>query len=277
MNATESPVIKITFPNSKIEGLFAPEPNGKGRWTLHIWLMLIALIFVAHITVLFIFGEHTFPAPRPVINVPQLQLANSSSELLALDDPTLFVLPRAGDLASVGLQTPIISPPSFRWSEAPHLLPLPAETLGATFAQFMQTNVFAGFQLNFKPQPKLTAPVLAFQPAFAENSTLQIEGDLAKRKLLNEIVLTNWPCPDVIASSRVQVLVDADGNVVSAVLLPSNNSLKNETHYDVADQRALELSRAAQFTRASHLTIGRMIFNWRAVPPAAAVPPVIAP
>src|SRR5882724_1446535 len=277
MNATDSPVIKITIPESKIERPAAPKPNGKGRWPLHIWLMLVALVFVAHVAAVFIFGEHKFPAPRPVTNVPQLQLANNSSELLTLDDPTLFALPRAGDLASIGLQTPAVSPPAFRWSEAPHLLPLSAETLGATFVQFMQTNVFAGSQLNFKPQPKLNSPAVIFQPAFAENSTLQIEGDLVQRKLLDEIVLSNWPYPDVIAPSRVQVLVDADGNVVSAVLLPSNNSLKNQTGYDDANKRALELARDARFAPAPHLTIGRMIFNWRTVPPDATNPPAASP
>jgi hypothetical protein len=83
-----------------------------------------------------------------------------------------------------------------------------------------------------------------------------------------QINLTNWPYADVIAPSKVQVLVDAAGNVVSAVLLPSENGFTAADHYDAADQRALELARALRFTPSARLTFGRITFNWQTVPPA---------
>src|SRR5258708_29983366 len=106
MNATDSPVIKITIPESKIERPAAPKPNGKGRWPLHIWLMLIALVFVAHVAAVFIFCEHKFSMPRTVTNVPQLQLANNSSEWLAPDKPALFGFPPPPHFAALGVQKP---------------------------------------------------------------------------------------------------------------------------------------------------------------------------
>jgi len=60
----------------------------------------------------------------------------------------------------------------------------------------------------------------------------------------------------------VQVLVNAAGEVVSAVLLSPSG-------YDVADQRALTLARAARFAPAAGLTVGQLIFNWRIVAPLA--------
>jgi len=265
MNTPTNPqIVRLNFaPASRP---VAPKPAGDG-WSLKRWLLFIALIFVGHVAAIFIFVEHKFPAPIPVTKTPEFQLADDSSETLALDNPTLFALPRAGDLASVGLQIPAIKPPAFRWSDSPHLLPLPAQMLGAAFHQFMQTNAAQSVSLNFKPQPDFSAPAVSLQPVFAEHSTMQIEGDLASRKLAGEVVLTNWPYADVIAPSRVQVLVNEDGNVVSAVLLPLNSPLKNEIRYDVADQRALGIARGLQFAPAPHLTVGNVVFNWRTVPP----------
>lgn len=130
----------------------------------------------------------------------------------------------------------------------------------------MRTNVAQIIPLDFKPQPKLAAPAVSLQPAFATHSTLQIEGDLAQRKLVGEVTLADWPYDDVIAPSRVQIIVDENGNVVSAVSLPLNSPSKNEIRYDDADQRALEISRSLRFAPAAHLTIGTVIFNWRTVP-----------
>ena len=83
--------------------------------------------------------------------------------------------------------------------------------------------------------------------------------------------------PDVIAPSKVQVLVDEAGAVVSAVLLPPDNRAGAAAQYDPADQRALELARAARFAPSSRLTVGQMIFNWRTVPPPATNAPASLP
>ena len=72
----------------------------------------------------------------------------------------------------------------------------------------------------------------------------------------------------MIAPSKVQVLVDAAGDVVSAVLFPPENR-GAPVQSDLANQRALELARAARFAPSSRLTVGQMIFNWRTVPPPA--------
>jgi hypothetical protein len=57
---------------------------------------------------LFAFGGRKQIVPRAVANVPTLRLADDSSELLALNDPTLFALPHQKDFTSaVRLQTPL--------------------------------------------------------------------------------------------------------------------------------------------------------------------------
>jgi hypothetical protein len=245
------------------------EPPGEG-WSRRRWLALIALAFAVHIGLVFAFGEYNPVAPRVATKVPTLQLVDDPGELLALNDPTLFALPHPSDFASgVWRQMPAGRPPSLRWTESPRWLQLSGDKLGMVFNQFMQTNRFADFPLELRLPPKLSEPVLQLKPAFAETSTLRVEGDLARRQLLNPVALTNWPYADVIAPSKVQALVDAAGNVVSVVLLPADGNLEAAAHCDAADQRALELARAARFTPASRLTIGWLIFDWRTVPPPA--------
>jgi hypothetical protein len=245
-------------------GLAEPEPQG---WSRTKWSALIALVFAAHIGFIFAFGERAAKPPRAIKNVPALKFADNSSELLALDNPSLFALPNPKDFASaVWLKMPDVQQPVNRWTEPPRWLPLPAEKLGATFSQFMQTNYFVAFQLDFKPPPRLSEPVAPVESTLPQNSTLQIGDGLAQRRLLNQISPPSLPYDDVIAPSKVQVLVSAAGDVVSAVLLPSDNSAEATAHYDAADQRALELARAARFAPAPSLTIGELIFNWRTIP-----------
>lgn len=244
------------------------QPPVKDSWPRSRWLTLIVLIFAAHVALLFVFGGRKPVVSRAVTNVPKLELAGDSSEWLALNDPTLFALPHQIDLAfAFPLQTRVFERPLFRWTEKNGDLDLSAPELGTVFNEFMQTNRFASFELQLKPPLKLSAPVLTIAPTLAQNSTLQIEGELAKRRLPSPINLTNWPYADVLAPSVVQAVVDTAGNVVSTVLLSPSG-------YDAADQSALEIARALRFTPASHLTIGRMIFNWHTVPPPATNPPV---
>jgi hypothetical protein len=258
-------------------GFADPKPNGEG-WSRTKWLTLIALIFAAHVVFIFAFGKKGEIISRAVVHVPALKLANDSDKLLALNDPTLFALPHERDFASaVWLKMPDAKQPPFRWTEPPRWLPLSDKNLGAAFQQFMQTNYFAGYQLDFRPPLQLSEPILPVETALAQNSTLQIEGKLAQRKLLATPDLPSLPYDDVIAPSIVQALVDAAGNVVSAVLLPPENSLEAASHYDVADQRALEIARSLRFDPAAQLTFGKIIFNWHTVPSAATNAPAATP
>ena len=260
--------------DSPVLGFGGPGPRGPS-WPLSRWLMLVSLVFAAHVALLFVFGSRKQVLARAVTSPPTLKLADRSDELLALNDPTLFALPHPRDfVTAMWSQAPVVEPPSFRWPVTPQWLPLSADNLMLAFDRFMQTNPATGFALQLKPPVRLSTPSRPIEPVLAQVSTMRVEGDLTQRRLLTPMDLPSWPYPDVIAPSKVQLLVDAAGNVVSAILLPSDNSLEVLGHYDVADQRALDLARAARFAPAPRLTIGRMIFTWRTVPPPSTnVPP----
>jgi hypothetical protein len=241
-----------------------PTPRGKGHWPLSRWLALIVLVLAAHVVLIFMFGGRKPITPRAVTNAPKLELAAGSSEWLLLNDPTMFALPHLEGFAGPVLRDQQLG--QFHrqeWTEPPRWLQLPVGDLGAVFNEFMQTNFFAAYHFELTPPPRFTAPAVPLEPQFAEMSTLQIKGGLVRRPLLTPMDLPAWPYADVIAPSRVQVLVNAAGEVVSAVLLPSENS--GEVRDADADQRALDLARAARFAPASGLTLGNLIFGWRTV------------
>jgi TonB family protein len=239
----------------------AAEP-AKG-WTRTRWFTVIALVFAAQVALIVLLGEKKEIIPRAVLNVPTLKLAGIADEELALNDPTLFVLPNPKDFASaVWLTNAEPEQPSFRWTEPPRWLPFSTDGLGAAFDRFMQTNFPASRPFNLRPTLELNPPTLPAEPVFTQNSTMRIKGELAQRLLPSPISLTNWPYADVLGPCVVQVLVDTGGNVVSTVLLKSCD-------YKNADDQALELARALRFTPAASLALGQIIFNWHTVPPTA--------
>ena len=241
--------------------LEAPGPDRGAGWPLSRWIGAISLVFVLHLGLILAFGEKKPATPRAVANVPRLGFADPTSEALALDDPTLFVLPQRRDFASATwLKPPEVRPPSFRWTEAPRWLAFSADGLGAAVSGWMQNDFFPARPFNFKPAPEPTAPSLPAGPMPARDSTMVITGGLAPRQLPANLSLTNWPYADVLKPSAVQVLVDTTGTVSSTALLESSG-------YDAADQRALAIARGLRFKPADHLAFGRVIFNWQTVPP----------
>jgi len=242
------------------------------KWSGQRWWTLIALVFAAHIGLIFALGDRKPFAPRPPAFAPSLRLTVDYDELLALNDPTLFALPhREGFAGATWLRIPDLKYEPFHWTEPPRLLALPVEKLGGAFAQFMRTNRLAPFELELKPVPQLTMPVApAPGLAVAARSTLRIGGGLAGRHLRNPPELPPQPWTDLLTNSVAQVLVNPDGNVISATLLGDSGSRE-------ADQLALKTAKSARFEPLrngdAQLTIGTLIFQWYTVPATNALSP----
>jgi hypothetical protein len=265
-SANPSPLKTAEIKSQPESWLAEPKPDGEG-WPWRKLFFFIVLAVIAHIGLVCFFGTKKQIVPRTVSKVPQLQLADSDNDLIALGNPTLFALPNSRDFSSaIWLKIPAVTSPSFRWTEPPQWLPLTAENLGATFRQFMQTNEIAALQLDMKPPPEFSAPPAPDVAALPQNSTLKFFGALARRTLLQPIVLPSLAYNNVIPPSKVQVLVDMTGKIVSAVLLTDNNGAEATEHFNDADQRALEFARRLRFAPAAQLTLGEIIFIWHTVP-----------
>lgn len=234
-------------------------------WSRRRWGTLIALVFAMHVGLIFALGDRKPVTPRPPASAPTLSVAPKSDECIALNDPTLFALPhREGFAGEAWLKIPNVKYQPFRWTEPPRLLSLPVQKLGDMFAQFMQTNLLAPFELEIKPTAEVTAPVVPeIGLMIATHSTLRLEGGLAHQRLINPPELPSQPWTDLLTNSVVQVLVSPDGEVISPGLLGRSGS-------PAADQFALEVARSVRFERSRNgdakLTVGVLIFEWHTVP-----------
>ena len=98
---------------------------------------------------------------------------------------------------------------------------------------------------------------------------VRLEGALAGRGFREPETLPAWPHSEVLTPSTVHLLVDRDGTVLSARLLPPGSGLV------AADQEAVRLAQQLQFEAggeeaqaAGGLLWGGVTFVWRTLAPA---------
>jgi len=240
----------------------------------------VALVFILQLTLIFLLTDRSsikVQSPRPAAAM-YLRSARPQ-ELLALEDPTMFVLPHERGFSGEGwmkMQGRRFEP--WEWSETNIWLELSREQLGSEFARFIQTNLAPAIQSPSLPKPALTLPALGPTAPASTLPTLRLEGDLAKRQLLSHPELPSNPDPLTNTNSVVQLLVDSRGYTFSAVLMPPGSGSS------AADEMALKIARSARFepTEPSGpdrplksklpLTLGTMIFEWQILPPTNGVP-----
>src|SRR5262249_42895024 len=107
----------------------------------------VALVFAAQVGLLFWLGN---PPATPRVRLPDPPVVHAipsgSEELLALQDPTLFVLPHRDNFSGEAwLKIPAQQFAPTNWTEPALPLSLSLEELGAAFATFMQTNAMPRF------------------------------------------------------------------------------------------------------------------------------------
>jgi len=246
------------------------EPTGKSSTWPHLgWWMAVLLVLVLQFGFIFALGNRSEKAPRPRPAAPSLQLrAPAPDELMNLRDPTMFILPhREGFSGQAWLQVPPLPVRTYTWTEPAQWLDLQAEKLGGVFREFMQTNDFAT-QFDIFPQPALSEPNVPPPAPLVSHSSLQVKGDLAGRAVASQPDLPSLPGSDLLANSSVQVLVDANGNVLSVVLFPPGSGSSE------ADRSALDLAKSVRFApltprnggRSPKVTVGTIVFEWQTVP-----------
>jgi hypothetical protein len=242
--------------------------SARRLWTVAVLaaLVQVGLIYWA--------SDRTAYVVRPTPARPPVQFAAlSHSELLALTDPTVFSRAHPNGFSGAAWLT--VPAAEYRVPEssgAPQWLALAPAQLGGALREYVRTNLPAVFAGAIRPQPALTQPSQTSGATVSSLSTVQVVGPLAARELMNFPPLPAQTNADILLPSEVQLLVDARGNPISAVLLPPGSGLK------AADQLAVALARAAQFapdpaallrsasdTDAGVIS-GRMVFRWHTAP-----------
>lgn len=241
-------------------------------WSRRRWWGVVLALFALQVGLLCWFGARG-PIPRRLVSpAPRLQFVSpAAGELLALNDPTLFVHGHPQSFAGADwmpIPAPKYEPPT--WSEPPRWLTLDAQQLGADFRRFVQTNQPFAVRFSAKPEAELSVPEIGdLGPATGQPSAVRVEGPLATRRWLSQPTLRGWEHSDLLTNSIVQVLVNGDGHVVSQVLLGTSGLPQ-------ADGDALEVARVARFeplpltggreTSAAALVSGTLIFEWQTLP-----------
>ena len=203
-----------------------------------------------------------------------------SNELLGLNDPTLFVWANEkGFSGAAWSRIPTVNYQLADRTEPPQLLALPAGEPGTALQRLAQTNPAAHLQTTDKLEPRASpAELLPPTTSLTARSSLRVEGELAARQLLSVPELPVRTNADLLASSVVQLMVDGDGQTISAALLAGSGDRE-------ADRYALDLAKHARFNslrvsgpdrlleKAAPVTWGKLVFDWHTMP----MPPTNAP
>ena len=252
------------------------------RWPARRWWMFVALIFATQLALIFWLGRAPRrPAPLREF-APQISFTGTNAaRFLAYRDPTLFALPHQegfSGLAWLTFSNQNFEP--FLWTEPARLLDLAQDRLGEDFTLFMSTNAMSGVPLIALPDLKLRVPAVPPEQPFVTRSKLQVTGDLANRRLLVSPDLPACTNAEILSNSVVQLLVGADGTLISATLLKQSGGAE-------ADQRALREAARVRFDSIRNVdplnpqagvALGQMIFEWQTLPlPPTNTPPVATP
>ena len=256
-------------------------PADLRAWSRRRWWVGILLLLVSQMGLVFWLGDRSLPAPREVAAKPAVVLAPGlSGELLSLIDPTLFAWGnRLGFSGAAWLKIPPVNYQLADWREPPRFLPLPIEELGNIFHRFDQTNLITAFQVAGKLEPRFSLADISLPgTSLSVRSSLRMEGGLAARSLLSAPELPSRTNTDVLASSVVKVMVDGDGQTISATLISGSGNRE-------ADRSALSFASLARFNSLHvsgpdrlmespvPVTWGNLIFDWHTAP----MPPTNAP
>jgi hypothetical protein len=238
------------------------------------WLSWVGLVFTIQIAIIVWFSDYAKPSAKKPVPAPTLRLAGPDSfELLALRDPTLFALPHfQGFSGDAWLKPPTAPERSFEWTEEPRWLALEPQTIPhLPAAKVDSLNAFEVVNASAQEPPSL---MLSPPPQFPENSTMKIDGALARRKLLAPPTLPSWASTNLLTNTVIRVIIDDEG-------LPRSQTLLVRSGVQEADDYALKTARGLRFEASpiaqsakgspdSILIWGEIVFRWHGTPPTGA-------
>ncbi|MFO1488722.1 MAG: hypothetical protein U1F65_09615 [Verrucomicrobiota bacterium] len=238
-------------------------------WSRQRWWLAIALVLGAQLALIFLLERNTHRPRRAGRPVPVMEWRqNVSLEPLAVNDPTVFVLPHVRGFSGAAWlnRLSFVQYQSVDWTEPPRVLALAADGLGAHFQDFPQLTVFPEIETIPTVPPVTTVPVTEALERPVAVSTLRLDGALTGRRLLNPPVLPLWETSDLLTNSTVQLLVGPDGRTLSVTLLSTGVKVPKQAE---ADARAMELAKDVRFEPATGLVLGNLTFEWQTLAPAA--------
>lgn len=245
------------------------------HWAGRRWVATIFIIMLGQVVAIFWLARHQpeiFPRRN---NSPAIFVANNDIlQRLPLSNPAQFALAnRNGFSGGAWLETPALQYDSPQWTEPPRPLELAVDKLGSALKEYSRNDLSEISEPPSAPEPQLE-PVAPL-PDLPAQSTCIVEGELAQRPLLTRFKLDSWPAADILSNTVVQIGVNRDGSVFSAVL---PQGPKDSKEGKAADAYALNLARSMRFQPLPRIDFdhpdnsdsaaqwGRLVFRWRTIP-----------
>lgn len=234
----------------------------------------VGFVFVLQTALIFWASDRKWVAAKIPDRMPAFQLGEPRApELAAVQDPTLFVLPHAQCFSGEAwMKTVPLDFQPTTWSETEPLrwLAVP-EKFHDALTEYIEAHPAASFPIALMPEPTLTLPAITPTPLVWRPSLMRIEGEAAKRQLLNPppLPLTQ----EAVTNTVIEVLVDSEGNTFSPLVVARSGSTNN------LDELALRIARSSRFQSLEPVGPGRrensespltpciLIFEWQPQPP----------
>lgn len=137
--------------------------------------------------------------------------------------------------------------------------------------------------------PNAAPPILNVFSTSPAESSITIEGDLARRKLLAQPDLTSLPADSVLSNTVIQIEITGDGWPAVPAAVASGGKSGTGAAADAADDYALGIANGLRFEPLPRrspsgarlpdpgLTSGRIVFHWQTVAPATTNAPQNGP
>jgi TonB family protein len=252
----------------------AATPSDLQAWSHQRWWTVGVGLFL--LQVLLIVGLSERPMEVPQAGVERWRVGwvlpgEGGAEVerwLAVVDPTAFALPGPRSFSGAAWREGAEQPaPVAVWGEPDRWLGGSTGWVGNPLATGLVAAVVVrptgGHSLPTR------TPVEAGRLPLESSSRVELGALLGARGLAEPLDVPSLTHSNLLGSTEVQVVVDADGSVFSAVVLQGSG-------WRVADEQALVLARKARFGPADGSAPGRqwgrMRFRWHVVQPGAVLP-----
>lgn len=251
-------------------------------WARGRWMLAILGGFALHLGALCLLPIHRDEAPRQPAGLCVVrwlsspEIAQRHLDAVLINDPTLFAMVHPRGFSGAAWLLP--QSPGYRaaeWTDTERSLAQPTQLLGGAFQQIAPAGppkpVF-----DLARKPAANPPLIATsQPQLRSASSLRVEGPVRMRKLAPLPPLRSWPHTDLLADTRVQILVNPEGLVFTSRLAGAVTT-KDPVQRD-ADLHALELARQFRFEPAAKNSRGSvegvLVFQWHTTEPSVTAKP----
>jgi hypothetical protein len=275
-------------------------PSVARYWSRPGWWGIVAVVFLLQVGLLWWFTpKSTVPVAVPA-RMPHITLSPIAPKPFPDEASPLFLshVTPEGFSGSIWLHPPTLSPPSPEWKSPPGWLGLNQGGLGAPIAEVVKRLASTTPPPIRFPESALSSAGLPPPGVLEQPSRLVIEGALVARAPARLPELPPQTNDALLKPTVLEAGVDAGGNVVS-LALAVRSELKPEAiaftpasrtftttlagsgtqgRLNEADRLALNTALALKFLPASGvrgssapdaITRGRLVFQWRTLPPVA--------